>query len=159
MRPALDKWREESMAALEKRFSDLADELLAEGLHKHLAGDDRLAQYEPTDAITVAMIRSLYRRLGSGEAVHGWIEYVEDKYFGEAQQGKPSDDDAETRRRARAYRGAQMQKMLDLFAEATGKPAGNMPEVYAWVDSPEGKAVLRRHSDADGQIIPDLPRR
>jgi hypothetical protein len=69
-------------------------------------------------------------------------------------------DDAETRPLARAYREAQAQKMLDLFAEATGKPVpSNVEEFEAWAASPEGEAALRHHGDADGKIIPDLPRR
>ena len=55
---------------------------------------------------------------------------------------------------AESYRDAQAQKLLDLFKEAHGREATSVEELSAWATSPAGKAVLARHHDKDGKIIP-----
>ena len=56
---------------------------------------------------------------------------------------------------AQKYRLLQAQKILDLFKEANGRPATGIAELENWVATPEGRAVLSRHHDEHGKLIPD----
>jgi hypothetical protein len=53
------------------------------------------------------------------------------------------------------YRFAQIQKMLDIFEQAHGRPAETIEEFEKWSGSPEGHAALAYDHDASGKIIPD----
>jgi hypothetical protein len=74
-----DKLREAGMAAIKKRFDDLAGEIENEGVPEIVA-----RQFiEPEDAILFAMMQSLCDRLGSGEALMDLVECVTDEWFDE----------------------------------------------------------------------------
>ena len=55
---------------------------------------------------------------------------------------------------AHAYHLAQAAKLISLFEKEHGDGPKTVEELSTWVGSPEGKAALAPHHDANGHIIP-----
>ena len=53
---------------------------------------------------------------------------------------------------AQQHQLAQIQKLLDLFQAANGKPATSPEELDNWLASPEGRTVTAPHTDKDGKM-------
>ena len=53
---------------------------------------------------------------------------------------------------ARQHRLAQIQKLLDLFQAANGKPATSPEELDNWLASSEGPTVTAPRTDKDGKM-------
>jgi hypothetical protein len=54
-----------------------------------------------------------------------------------------------------AYRIRQAEKIFQLFEQANGRPPANSEDIIEWMKTPEGEALMSRHRDARGKIIPD----
>jgi hypothetical protein len=56
------------------------------------------------------------------------------------------------------YRHIQAQQLNGLFEDEYGRPPSTVKELFTWITSREGRAVIARYRDEDGMIVPQLQR-
>jgi hypothetical protein len=49
---------------------------------------------------------------------------------------------------------AQVQKLMDLFEDANGRPVRTTEELERWMQSPAGQAATADHLTTQGKVIP-----
>jgi hypothetical protein len=64
-------------------------------------------------------------------------------------------NDAQLESDAHKWRLKQAEKILKLFKQSQGRDARDSDDLTVWLQTPEGEALLARHHDENGKIIPD----
>ena len=59
---------------------------------------------------------------------------------------------------AERHRYIQAQKLHGLFVDEYGRPPTTVKELFTWITSREGRAVIARYRDEDGMIVLQLQR-